>query len=173
MNTPIAPIPVRPWTLNGLSERLIVSHYENDYGGAVRTLNAVRSELAGLGAGTPGYRLRSLKGEELAAAGSVALHELYFGNLGGEGNKIPAPVGAVLEEHFGSVAGWRRDFVEGARSLAGGSGWALLTCSRRPQRLWNQLAPDHSQCAVDARRSSARPHTHHRRQGSTIPSPKH
>ena len=150
MNTPIAPIPVRPWTLNGLSERLIVSHYENDYGGAVRTLNAVRSELAGLGAGTPGYRLRSLKGEELAAAGSVALHELYFGNLGGEGNKIPAPVGAVLEEHFGSVAGWRRDFVEGARSLAGGSGWALLTCSRRPQRLWNQLAPDHSQCAVDA-----------------------
>ena len=150
MNTPIAPIPVRPWTLNGLSERLIVSHYENDYGGAVRTLNAVRSELAGLGAGTPGHRLRSLKGEELAAAGSVALHELYFGNLGGEGNKIPAPVGAVLEEHFGSVAGWRRDFVEGARSLAGGSGWALLTCSRRSQRLWNQLAPDHSQCAVDA-----------------------
>lgn len=150
MNTPIAPIPVRPWTLNGLSERLIVSHYENDYGGAVRTLNAVRSELAGLGAGIPGHRLRSLKGEELAAAGSVALHELYFGNLGGEGNKIPAPVGAVLEEHFGSVAGWRRDFVEGARSLAGGSGWALLTCSRRPQRLWNQLAPDHSQCAVDA-----------------------
>ena len=68
MNTPIAPIPVRPWTLNGLSERLIVSHYENDYGGAVRTLNAVRSELAGLGAGTPGHRLRSLKGEELAAA---------------------------------------------------------------------------------------------------------
>ena len=150
MNTPIAPIPVRPWTLNGLSERLIVSHYENDYGGAVRTLNAVRSELSGLGAGTPGHRLRALKGEELTAAGSVALHELYFGNLGGDGNKVPAPVGALLEEHFGSVATWRRDFVEGARSLAGGSGWALLTCSRRPQRLWNQLAADHSQAAVDA-----------------------
>jgi hypothetical protein len=41
----IAPIPVRPWTLNGMSERLIVSHYENNYGAAVRMLNAVRSEL--------------------------------------------------------------------------------------------------------------------------------
>jgi hypothetical protein len=28
----ITPIPVRPWTLNGLSERLIVSHYENNDG---------------------------------------------------------------------------------------------------------------------------------------------
>jgi Fe-Mn family superoxide dismutase len=150
MTQPIAPIPVRPWTLNGLSERLIVSHYESNYGGAVRTLNAVRSELAGLAPGAPGYRVRALKREELAAMGSVALHELYFGNLGGEGNKIPAPVGAMLEEHFGSAGGWRREFVEAAQSLAGGSGWALLTYSRRGQRLWNQIGSDHSQAAVDA-----------------------
>ena len=77
MHQGITPIPVRPWTLNGLSERLIVSHYENNYGAAVRTVNAVRSDLAGLDAGTPGYRLRALKGEELIAMGSVALHELY------------------------------------------------------------------------------------------------
>src|SRR6266849_6149048 len=107
----INPIPVRPWTLNGLSERLIVSHYENSYGGAVRALNTVRSELAALDAGAPGYRLRALKREELIAMGSVALHELYFGNLGGEGNKIPDQVRTVLEEHFGSVAAWRREFV--------------------------------------------------------------
>ena len=150
MTQPIAPIPVRPWTLNGLSERLIVSHYESNYGGAVRTLNAVRSELAGLAPGAPGYRVRALKREELAAMGSVTLHELYFGNLGGEGNKIPAPVGAMLEEHFGSAGGWRREFVEAAQSLAGGSGWALLTYSRRGQRLWNQIGADHSQTAVDA-----------------------
>lgn len=77
MNQEISPIPVRPWTLNGLSERLIVSHYENNYGGAVRALNAVRSDLAALDVGAPGYRLRGLKREELIAMGSVALHELY------------------------------------------------------------------------------------------------
>ena len=150
MHQEITPIPVRPWTLNGLSERLIVSHYENNYGAAVRTLNTVRSELAGLDAGTPGYRLRALKREELIAMGSVALHELYFGNLGGEGNKIPDEIRAVLDEHFGSVAAWRREFVGAAQSLAGGSGWVLLTYSRRQKRLWNQIASDHSQAAVDA-----------------------
>ena len=107
----ITPIPVRPWTLNGLSERLIVSHYESSYGAAVRVLNAVRAELAALDPGTPGYRLRALKHEELTAMGSVTLHELYFGNLGGEGNKVPAQVGSVLEEHFGSVQAWRREFT--------------------------------------------------------------
>ena len=150
MHQEITPIPVRPWTLNGLSERLIVSHYENNYGGAVRTLNAVRRELAGLEAGAPGYRIRALKREELTAMGSVALHELYFANLGGEGNKIPDQIRAVLEEHFGSVSAWRREFVGAAQSLAGGSGWVLLTYSRRDRRLWNQIAFDHSQAAVDA-----------------------
>jgi superoxide dismutase, Fe-Mn family len=150
MNQPIAPIAVRPWTLNGMSERLIVSHYENNYGGAVRTLNAVRGELAALDARAPAYRVRALKREELMAMGSVALHELYFGNLGGEGNKIPDPVATLLEEHFGSVTAWRRDFVGTAQALAGGAGWTLLTYSRRQQRLWNQIALDHSQAAVDA-----------------------
>jgi len=150
MHQDITPIAVRPWTLNGISERMIVSHYENNYGGAVRTLNAIRSELAGLETGMPGYRIRALKREELIAMGSVALHELYFGNLGGEGNKIPDPVRAMLEEHFGSVARWRREFVETAQSLAGGSGWVLLSYSRRDRRLVNQVAFDHSQAAVDA-----------------------
>jgi Fe-Mn family superoxide dismutase len=150
MHQEITPIPVRPWTLNGLSERLIVSHYEHNYGAAVRTLNAVRAELVALDAGAPDYRIRALKQAELIAMGSVALHELYFGNLGGEGNKIPGQVGVVLDEHFGSTAAWRREFVGTARSLAGGSGWVLLTYSRRHKRLWNQIASDHSQAAVDA-----------------------
>src|SRR5947207_15722496 len=84
------------------------------------------------------------------AMGSVTLHELYFGNLGGEGNKVPDQVGVLLEEHFGSVTAWRRDFVGSAQALAGGSGWVLLTYSRHQQRFWNQIAFDHSQAAVDA-----------------------
>jgi len=34
--------------MNGLSERLLVSHYVNNTGGAVRRLNAIRERLAGL-----------------------------------------------------------------------------------------------------------------------------
>jgi Fe-Mn family superoxide dismutase len=155
----ISPIAVRPWTLNGISERMIVSHYENNYGAAVRTLNAVRRELAELDAGPVPYRLRTLKREEHSAMGSVVLHELYFGNLGSEGNaglgrldwhEVPNEIAPVLEEHFGSVKMWRREFVGAAQALAGGSGWALLTYSRRDKRFWNQIAADHTECAVDA-----------------------
>ena len=36
----------RPWMLNGLSLKLIESHYENNYGGALRRLNAISDQLA-------------------------------------------------------------------------------------------------------------------------------
>ena len=150
MRQQIAPIPVRPWTLNGMSERLIVSHYEHDYGHAVRTLNELRDELAALDGAVPAHRMRALKREELLAEGSIALHELYFGNLGGEGNKVPEQIRAVLAEHFGSYVAWRREFVGAAQSLAPGSGWAVLAYSRRQRRLSNHIAFDHAQAAVDA-----------------------
>jgi len=149
MRQEILPIPVRPWTLNGLSERMIVSHYENHYGDAVRALNAVSGELAAVDVGTPGYRLRALKRDELMALGAIELHELYFGNLGGEGNKIPEDMRATLEEHFGTVAAWRREFVGLAQSLAGGSGWVVLGWSRRQRRLYNYIAHDDTQTGID------------------------
>ena len=39
------PLPFDPAKLKGLSERLIRSHWENNYGGAVKALNAVEQRL--------------------------------------------------------------------------------------------------------------------------------
>jgi Fe-Mn family superoxide dismutase len=136
--------------LNGISERMLVSHYENDYGRAVRTLNDIRDELAGLDlASARDDRVRTLKREEHAAMGSVALHELYFGNLGGDG-RLANSMSAALAEHFGSVEAWRKEFAACARSLRGGSGWVLLSYSRRDRRLYNQIGLDHTSTLVDA-----------------------
>ena len=41
MRYQLKPIFCRPWTLNSLSPRLIESHYENHYGGALRRLNSI------------------------------------------------------------------------------------------------------------------------------------
>jgi superoxide dismutase, Fe-Mn family len=163
MRQEIAPIAVRPSLLNGLSEQMVVSHYENTYGNAVRMLNAVRRELAALDAETPPYRLGGLKREELSLMGSVALHELYFGNLGGyrragpnsglgrpDWHEVPDAFASEIAADFGSASAWRREFVGTAQSLAGGSGWVLLAYSRRQKRFWNQIATDHTQAAVDA-----------------------
>jgi hypothetical protein len=74
MQQRIAPIPCKPWSLNGLSERLIVSHYENNYGAAIRSLNAIRDHLKAIDlAAAPGHEVRALKQEELDSAGSVAV----------------------------------------------------------------------------------------------------
>src|SRR5262249_50808715 len=138
MQREIAPIAVRPSTLNGISERMVVSHYENNYGNAVRTLNAVSPELAALAVGAAPYRLRGLKREELSLMNSVALHELYFGNLGGfrragpgsglgrpDWHEVPDELAAEIAADFGSAGAWRREFVGTAQSLGGGSGSVL------------------------------------------------
>ena len=76
MTREISPIAVRPWTLNGISERMIVSHYENNYSGVVRTLNGVRRELALIEPGAPPTRLRTLKREGMTIL--LVEHDMDF-----------------------------------------------------------------------------------------------
>jgi Fe-Mn family superoxide dismutase len=45
MQYQLAPLFCRPWTLNGITPRLIESHYERNYGGELRRLNAISREL--------------------------------------------------------------------------------------------------------------------------------
>ena len=145
MRYQLAPIFCRPWLLNGLSQKLIESHYENNYGGAMRRLNAITEKLEALDVATaPGYVINGLKREELAALNSTLLHELYFASIGGDGKPTEA-LGDALARDFGSVDRWRDEFVAMGKALAGGSGWVLLTHVPRDRRLVNQHASDHAQ----------------------------
>ena len=145
MRYTLAPIFCRPWLLNGLSLRLIESHYENNYGGALRRLNAIAERLDSLDFDkTPPYFVNSLKREELIALNSTLLHELYFASLGGDGRPT-ALIAEMLGRDFGSVDRWRAEFIAMANGLAGGSGWVLLVYVPRDGRLINQYAADHGQ----------------------------
>jgi Fe-Mn family superoxide dismutase len=63
------PLACDPKRLDGLSEKLIVSHYENNYGGAVKRLNAITAQLAGLDyASAPVFVINGLKREELCTS---------------------------------------------------------------------------------------------------------
>ena len=148
MRYQLTPIPCRPWLLNSLSLKLIESHYENNYGGALRRLNAITEQLESLDhAKTPGYVLAGLKREELIALNSTLLHELYFASMGGEGRLTDA-IKETLARDFGSVDRWRSEFVAMGLALAGGSGWVLLTYIPRDGRLVNQYASEHSQAVA-------------------------
>lgn len=146
MKYQLAPIHCRPWTLNYLSHKLIESHYENNYGGALRRLNAITEQLESLDFATaPAYLVNGLKREQLVALNSTMLHELYFACLGGEGGPPPEAMASVLARDFGSVRRWREEFVAMGNALSGGSGWVLLTYVPRDRRLINQYASEHSQ----------------------------
>jgi Fe-Mn family superoxide dismutase len=146
----LAPLSCRPWLLQGLSAKLIESHYENNYGGALRRLNAITGQLDALDfTKAPGFTMNGLKREELIALNSVVLHELYFATLGGDG-RDPGPFGEVLARDFGSFDRWRSEFTALGKALGGGSGWVLLTYLPRERRLINQCASDHTQAAAGA-----------------------
>jgi len=136
----------RPWTLNGISPRLIESHYEHDYGGALARLNEITAELEALDPRTaPPHVISRLKRDELTALNSTLLHELYFASLGGDGRAVPEQIASAIAGNFGSVDRWRLEFIALASAFAGGSGWVLLTYVPRDGRLINQSASDHNQ----------------------------
>jgi len=146
MRYQLAPLHCRPWTLNGISARLIESHYENNYGGALNRLNAISEEIERLDLGSvPNPSLARLKRDEIVALNSTLLHELYFASLGGDGRVVPDDLASAIAKDFGSVDRWRQEFVGIASGLAGGSGWVLLTYVPRDGRLINQIAAEHSQ----------------------------
>ena len=151
MNYQIRPLTLNPNQLTGLSSRLITSHHENNYSGAVKRLNAIRNELATLDWSTAAtFTINGLKREELIAANSAFLHELYFDNLGGNGVLPSCGLSIALTRDFGSVDAWRRQFIGLAKAMGGGSGWALLSWSSRESRLINHWAADHAHLLASA-----------------------
>ncbi|MBI5939653.1 MAG: Fe-Mn family superoxide dismutase [Caulobacterales bacterium] len=138
------PLPFDPKAVPGLSERLLVSHHDNNYVGAVNRLGAIQVALTSLDPATaPGFTLNGLKREELVAWNSMILHELYFAGLGAP-SRPGAALAAAIERDFGSEAKWRTEFSGLGKALGGGSGWVLLTWSHRDGRLMNQWAADHT-----------------------------
>src|SRR5499427_4896867 len=148
MRYQLKPIQCRPWTLSYLSVKLIESHYENNYGGALRRLNAITEQLASLDFdNTPAHILNGLKREQLLALNSTLLHELYFASMGGDGQPTKSMTD-ILGRDFGSLDRWRAEFRAMGCALGGGSGWVLLTYVPGDGRLINQYAADHTQAVA-------------------------
>ena len=142
----VKPLSCNPSNHKGLSEKLIVSHYENNYSGAVKRLNAITAQLESLDfASAPVFVINGLKREELIASNSMILHELYFASLGAE-RQPDGNLRSALIRDFGSVERWQNEFVAMGKALGGGSGWVLLTYSHRDKKLMNQWAADHTCC---------------------------
>jgi superoxide dismutase, Fe-Mn family len=138
------PMPFDPKAITGISEKVLVSHYETNYVGAVKRLNAIGTQLAELDfAKAPNFVINGLKREELIASNSMILHEIYFDGLGGGGSAKGPLIEAIVRD-FGSMERWRAEFTAMGKAEGGGSGWVILAYSPRDKRLVNQWAADHT-----------------------------
>lgn len=151
MSYAMKPLACDPAKLDGLSEKLIVSHYENNYGGAVKRLNAISVQFAEMDfSQAPVFVINGLKREELVATNSMILHELYFDSLGGGGGAPEGALKRAIERDFAGIGAWQTQFVSMGKALGGGSGWVVLAYSPRIGKLVNHWAADHTNALAGA-----------------------
>jgi superoxide dismutase, Fe-Mn family len=139
-----SPLPFDAAKLKGISEKLIKSHWENNYGGAVKALNTIEQRLAAMASDKdlPAYVYGDLKREELMRTGSVVLHEYYFANLGGDGKAGGAVLDAI-KQHWGGYDQWEVEFKKTGNALGGGSGWVIFSYNIHTGELHNYWSWDH------------------------------
>jgi Fe-Mn family superoxide dismutase len=139
----VKPLPFAPAKLKGLSERLLVSHHDNNYAGAVKNLSRVEEEIGRLKPDAPPFLVGALRDRQLQFHNSMTLHELYFGNLGGDGKQSGALAQALAPN-------WEGRFRAAALSLSGGSGWVTLSLHLGTGELLTAWSGNHTQAPVAA-----------------------
>lgn len=140
----VQPLPFDARKLRGISEKLIVSHHDNNYAAAVKSLNKVEADITALPKDAAPYLVHGLKERELVFTNSRILHEHYFANLGGDG-KAGGAVQAEIAKAYGSFATWETQFRATGMALGGGSGWVVLAWNLHDGRLGSYWSGNHSQ----------------------------
>ena len=121
----IKPLPFDAKSIKGLSEKILTSHHDNNYAGAVRRLNTIAAQFAALDvAKAPVFTINGLKREELIAMNSMILHDLYFDSLGAGGAHASGALSAAIARDFGScpIAGTRNSPPWARRKAAAPAG---------------------------------------------------
>ena len=69
----IKPLPLDPQKISGMSERILISHYENNYVGAVKRLNSIADQLATMAyEKTPGFVINGANPGDDVISGGLA-----------------------------------------------------------------------------------------------------
>jgi Fe-Mn family superoxide dismutase len=127
-------------------------HYNKHHKGYVVALNTIENELqnADRGAANGNYsHIGELKRRMTWNHSGALLHDVYWANLGGDGDPSKGPdVLKAIEKEFGSFENWKADFKAAAFS-AKLSGWGLLVFDQLYSgRLLNVLVDEHHYGAI-------------------------
>ncbi len=129
--------------MEGLSDTLLTNHFTL-YQGYVTNTNALIEKLQAMAAAATmsGPEYAELKRRFGWEFNGMRLHELYFGNLGGNGElDMSAPPARLLATEFGSVKDWEADFR--ATGAMRGIGWVALVHDPVENRVFNVWVNEH------------------------------
>lgn len=132
--------------LDGLTLKMIQEHFKL-YQGYVKKSNEVQQkiEAADKSEANGVYSfIGELKRQETFAVNGMKLHEVYFGQLNGDGIPKGEIVG-MIERDFGSMDAWKLDMVATGLSARG---WAILCFDYRDNKLHNYGSDGHNVGAV-------------------------
>lgn len=123
----------------GFSDKALDLHFTL-YQGYVKNTNDLLETLSKIAPNTPAYaELKRRLGWEF---NGMRLHELYFGNLGGDGKlNADSKMGKRLAAQFGSIDNWQADFK--AVGAMRGIGWVVLYEDPTNGRLINTWINEH------------------------------
>jgi Fe-Mn family superoxide dismutase len=127
----------------GFSDTLLKNHFTL-YQGYVNNSNKVFETLANmLKEGKQGsYEFAELKRRLGWEFNGMRLHEIYFENLGGDGDPGKAPsLMKLLESQYGSVDAWVTDFK--ATAAMRGIGWVVTYQDIAMRQVFNQWINEH------------------------------
>jgi Fe-Mn family superoxide dismutase len=129
--------------MEGFSETQLNNHFTLYKGYVTHTNKALDILSTMLKEGKAGsYEYAEVKRRLGWEFNGMRLHELYFGNLGGDGSPDGgAKVKSLIEKQFGSYEDWEKDFkaVGGMRGI----GWAILYHDPASDLLINMWINEH------------------------------
>jgi Fe-Mn family superoxide dismutase len=124
----------------GFSDELLKNHFKL-YEGYVTNVSKFNGLLKSAEAGTPEYaELKRRFGWEW---NGMRLHELYFGNIKKDAEKIDegSELYKKISEKFGSFESWEKDFR--ATGAMRGIGWVVLAYDKNDGQLFNIWINEH------------------------------
>lgn len=127
--------------MKGLSDTMVSNHFKL-YQGYVKNTNLLLEKLTAMAPGPASPEYAELKRRLGFEFNGMRLHELYFGNLGGDGKPTEGThLAMMIKASFGSFESWKKDFlaVGGMR----GVGWAVLYTDPTNMRLINVWIDQH------------------------------
>jgi Fe-Mn family superoxide dismutase len=128
--------------VNGLSEKLMKEHYKL-YEGYIKKANEIEEKLKTVdltSANATQSELRSLKLGYSFAVNAIKSHELYFGNISGNGAKPQGWLGSKIADTFGSYDNWLADMK--ATGIAA-RGWVWFAFDWQNGSVFNYLGDQH------------------------------